>query len=434
MKSPEYVRDVTRIWRRLLDERRAATRDDIRELEAVFSRQGFTDGYFTSNISSKMLGVRTEAQKRESRELEAFDGIKRKIGIEMVVQMKADTPVELCVRSQEKEVSVRGDVPMQAINAPLDKAAVERCLSKLGGTPYELTKIDIELDAGLMMPVSALNALRRSAIEELGKVSASKIVSAKEVENKRITPTNQKARKKTAAFYTPKSVTDKARKFFDVIYTPLECYDGSTNGAILPPVIFDSEADKVKKMLDLARERGCEHLLVANIGHLSLVENMGFVLHGDFRLNVYNNATVAFYERLGFEDILLSPELTLPQMRDIGGATGACVYGRIPLMITEKCVSPELDAKGGCDSCKSGKATLVDRRGVSFPVLRTFLHRSLIFNSVPVYMADKSELLVKNGVIMQHFIFTTESAREVDDVIEAYQNHSPSQCAKTRMR
>ena len=434
MKSPEYVRDVTRIWRRLLDERRAATRDDMRELEAVFSRQGFTDGYFTSNISSKMLGVRTEAQKRESRELEAFDGIKRKIGIEMAVRMKADAPVELCVRSQGVEVSVTGDVPMQAINAPLDKAALERSLSKLGGTPYELRKIDIELDAGLMMPVSALNALRRSAIEELGKVNTQVSAVAREVQEKRVLPTNKRTKKKTAAFYNPKSVTDKARKFFDVIYTPLESYDGSTNGAILPPVIFDSEADKVKKMLDLARERGCQHLLVANIGHLSLVENMGFVLHGDLRLNVYNNATVAFYEQLGFEDILLSPELTLPQMRDIGGATGACVYGRIPLMITEKCVSPELDAKGGCDSCKSGKATLVDRRGVSFPVLRTFEHRSLIFNSVPVYMADKSELLGKNGVIMQHFIFTTESSREVDEVIEAYLCHSPTDKQKTRMR
>ena len=327
-----------------------------------------------------------------------------------------------------------GDIPMQAINAPLDKAAVERCLAKLGGTPYELTKIDIELDEGLMMPVSALNALRRSAIEALGKSKTSEPVSAKEVEIKRITPKNKKARKKTAAFYNPKNVTDKARKFFDVIYLPLESYDGSTNGAILPPVIFDSEKAKVRQMLLSARERGCHHLLVANIGHLLIAENMGFELHGDIRLNVYNNATSAVCEELGLEDVLLSPELTLPQMRDIGGATGACVYGRLPLMITEKCVSPELDAKGGCDSCKQGRATLVDRRGVSFPVLRTFEHRSLIFNSVPLYMADKSELLDRNGIAMQHFIFTTESSREVDDVIEAYLRHSPTDKPKTRMR
>ena len=69
-----------------------------------------------------------------------------------------------------------------------------------------------------------------------------------------------------------------------------------------------------------------------------------------------------------------------------------------------------------------------------FPVLRTFDHRSLIFNSVPVYMADKSDLLSKNGIVMQHFIFTTESSREVDGVIEAYKNHSPTNNPKTRMR
>ena len=434
MKSPEYVREVTRIWRRLLDERRAATKEDIRELEAVFSRQGFTDGYFTSGISSKMLGVRTEAQKRESRELAAFEGIKRKIGVEMSACIKAEKPARLCLRSADKQITVTGGVPMKAINAPLDKAAVERCLSKLGGTPYELKKIDIELDEGLIMPVSALNALRRSAVEQLSRSQDTRTVRRHDVEQERILPVNKKVSKKTAAFYSVTSVTERARKFFDVIYTPLESYNGSTNGAILPPVIFDSEAQRVVKMLEAARQRGCQHLLVSNVGHLALARGMGFELHGDIRLNVYNNATAATCEQLGFADILLSPELTLPQMRDIGGARGACVYGRIPLMITEKCVAPELDAKGGCESCKQGRATLVDRLGVSFPVLRVFEHRSLIFNSVPVYMADKSELLLKNGITMQHFIFTTETSREVDEVIDLYQSHSPTQKAKTRMR
>ena len=50
MKSPEYVREVARVYRRLLDERRGATRDEMKLLAEVFSRGGFTDGYFKGKI------------------------------------------------------------------------------------------------------------------------------------------------------------------------------------------------------------------------------------------------------------------------------------------------------------------------------------------------------------------------------------------------
>ena len=44
MKSPKYVFGVTRIYRRLLDEGRAANVEEERELQRIFSRDGFTDG------------------------------------------------------------------------------------------------------------------------------------------------------------------------------------------------------------------------------------------------------------------------------------------------------------------------------------------------------------------------------------------------------
>ena len=50
LKAPEYVREVTAVYRRLLDERRAATDIEVAELAAIFSRSGFTDAYFQKNI------------------------------------------------------------------------------------------------------------------------------------------------------------------------------------------------------------------------------------------------------------------------------------------------------------------------------------------------------------------------------------------------
>ncbi len=66
MKSPAYVYTTSRIWRTLLDEERDATDGEMESLAGIFSRSGFTDGYFTGKISSQMLGVRTQEDKNRS--------------------------------------------------------------------------------------------------------------------------------------------------------------------------------------------------------------------------------------------------------------------------------------------------------------------------------------------------------------------------------
>ena len=424
MKSPEYVRDVTRIWRRLLDERRAADVEDMRELEAVFSRDGFTDGYFKGKIGKSMLGVRSEQQKQSSRELEPFVGISRRIPVDMQVTIKADTPISLTVVRCDsgKSADVTGDVPLVARTAPTDSEAVRRSLSKLGDTPFALNSLEVDIDGGLMIPVSMLNSLRRTAVDALMKTDGEDKPSVSHAPYVAVRPSAKRSISRSAMFYRPEEIPTEAYDFFDMIYTPLHKYNGNTQGVALPPVIFDSERLKVEQMLNEARQLGAKHLLVGNIGHLDLARRSGMRIHGDIRLNVCNNATVRVYEQIGFEDVILSPELSVAQMRDIGGKSLALIYGRVPLMVTEKCVSSEI---ADCDRCKKGAVMLTDRKGISFPVLREFEHRSLIVNSVPVYMADRQDLLDKNRLTMSHFIFTTESASEVATVIRAYEKRLP---------
>lgn len=423
MKSPEYVSEVTRIWRRLLDERRAAGVEDIRELEAIFSRGGFTSAYFCKNIGNKMLGTRSEAQKRETRERAAFEGIKRRLPVSLKATVRADMPAELAVKELRSGISVTvlGDVPQAAINAPISADDVKKSLSKLGQTQFVAESIEVVLDEGLMLPISALNALRRSAIAAVvGRLNERRLSEPAEAELD--VPSGVRDDTRTALFYEPNNVPPSAYEYFDVIYTPLEKYNGTTNGVALPPVIFDSELDKVRSLLEAAVKMGAEHVLVGNVGHVGLVDGLGLRLHGSFRLNVFNNSSAAFYERRGFEDTVLSLELTMAQARDIGGKTAVCVYGREPLMVTEKCVSRQI---ADCRSCGEGRVRLTDRRGVRFPVLAAYGHRSIIFNSVPRYMADKNAELDKNGIKMRFFIFTVESKKQADEVILSYESSLP---------
>ncbi len=69
MKSPDYVGAVTSVYRKLIDEKRNATPKEMEILSGIFSRSGFTDGYFLSKITPDMFGIRTEKDKKISSEL-----------------------------------------------------------------------------------------------------------------------------------------------------------------------------------------------------------------------------------------------------------------------------------------------------------------------------------------------------------------------------
>ncbi len=241
-------------------------------------------------------------------------------------------------------------------------------------------------------------------------------------------PVGRRSRTKTAYFSSPRQYTAAAQKFFDLAFIPVELHGAAAregirfDGVALPPVIPDSERAEVKNLLLSAKRAGATHALVGNVGHLDLATEAGLIPHGDFRLNVCNTESAAAVEKLGFADFILSPELTLPRIRDIGGDSRVIVYGRLPLMITEKCVGKEC---GSCRDCELGKACLTDRMGKKFPVLRVFRHRSMIVNCLPTYMGDSPSELRAAGIAGEHYIFTVEAPREVDRVINARSKNAP---------
>ena len=131
-------------------------------------------------------------------------------------------------------------------------------------------------------------------------------------------------------------------------------------------------------------------------------------------MNPYNAASAAVLRMLGAERVLASLELTPPRASSVGGVLA---YGRAPLMLTERCFVRE---NAGCAACRSFAFT--DRRGMRFPVLREYMHRNLIFNSVLTYMGDKKEELARYRISHHHFIFSDESAAEIRRVLASYQS------------
>ncbi len=427
MKSPEYVRGTTKIWRQLLDEGRDAEAFERRRLEELFSRGGFTDGYYTQSIGRGMLGIRSDEDKQASREVERFNKITRKAPIDMSVTLVSGKNALLTVTDNKRCVTVTGDIPMEAINAPLDEQSVRKCMAKLGDTPFYLDKFELEMCGRIMMPISALNSLRRRGVEKLLELTDErKEIVLGEIKHPKCSLVPKK--RNVGRFYLPEGITEAAREFFDIIMLPLDKFtdfDGSADGFWMPEVIFDSEWKNVKEKLEKAVKKCPEYIIISNLGQIKTVKELfpDTKLIADFRFNTGNQSAAEFLERCGFESYVASPELTLPQLRDLRGAKAAVVYGRIPLMLLEKCVIKELYGdKAACNVCGRSEGKMKDRRGFVFPIMRTAEHRNIVFNSIPTYMADRQDKLLSSGLTDRHFIFTTESRKETDYVIEAYKS------------
>ncbi|MBQ8322068.1 MAG: DUF3656 domain-containing protein [Clostridia bacterium] len=411
MKSAGYVYTVTKIYRRLLDEGRDATAEEMNELRRAFSRGGFTDGYLTGKIKSGMTGVRADADKEESRAISEIEFLPNKVKARAKVLIKRGEPSEMTLVAENgREARAVGPVPNDAIHSPLTSDEVKARLSKMGNTFISLSAdaIDLVLDEGLNLSPGALNALRREAAAAL-EGAAERELDLFEYALPEKRPIRTQGFD-TAVFLGDCEIPDKSdvqypfrAGFASVFRADLP---DTVNGIYIPPIITEGELQALFGALDRVDIEKRPYALVSNLGHIAIAKKYGFKIVIDFRLNVTNRAAAKALLELGAEHIILSPELTLPKCRDIGG--GVIVYGRIPLMITERCFICE---NYGCSKCSS--ASLVDRKGEKFPIVREYQHRNLILNSAITYMGDRQGELAKSSVGSRHFIFSTERSGEI---------------------
>ena len=81
--------------------------------------------------------------------------------------------------------------------------------------------------------------------------------------------------------------------------------------------------------------------------------------------------------------------------------------------------------RNGCEICSRNVAEMTDRKGITFPILRELPHRNIVLNSLPTNMSDRQDELERAIILDRHFIFTVESADEVDRVVECFKKKLP---------
>ena len=438
MKRPEYVAVVTSIYARALREGREPTSEELEQLRAAFSRQGFTDGYFRDDTGRHMFGTRQE--EREPKEL--FAAARADYGREHplvaltgALTLREGEPMALTLSDGVRQVTARGEAPQRAKMRPTTPQEARERIQKTGGTPYAVTALEVEAGEGLMAPAAQLNALRREALEELTALRA-------QPPARRSLPfapengdqgSNAGAPVYTVALHDASQLTDAllARRPA-VVYLPLEealkvrdrfgdmAGQGVEPSVILPRVLWDREVPEVERALAELKRSGARSLLVGNLGGISLAERVGLPARGDFGLEVYNSQCAGAYREMGLQSAALSFEQRLSRVRDQKKPLPSelIVYGRLPLMITENCIYKARDGKcrRGCEA----RQGILDRKKARFPVLRAWGCRNEIFNGVPLWLADRRQELERCGLWALRLNFVLEKPEDCVRIFDAY--------------
>ena len=416
LRGPEYVAAAVNACRKSL----AGKPFDKQQLQDVFSRSGFTNGYIEGKISGAMFGVRTPEDTAASKAaMPAIRELYRREAQRVPVAFTVTVAENGCTLAAADGAGRRAEVALAGAMEPAradQRPAIEKALAKTGGTPFYSESVDFEGEPGYL-PASAWNDARRAVLEQLLALrSAPKAWNCAPARLPAARRHALGAKQLWARFEGPEQLPAPLPGDLAGVILPLlrwrEVPEALRAKTVLeaPRVMFGG-MEAAAKALAEAKEAGFAGVMVHNIGHLPLAK--GWKLYGGFGLNVANPLSALCWKDLGLSALTVSPETPFAEMEAIepGVPTWAIVYGHLPLMITRACPLQNVTDCAHCDK----QGLLTDRKRRQFPV-RCGRGVRQIYNPVPLYMGDKLKKLPADGALAW---FTLETPAEAARVLAA---------------
>lgn len=401
MKRPEYVAVAVRACKEQRDNGFVSD-DTAVALKSVFSRTGFTDGYYTGKTGYEMFGYRRKNdvvaadEKLFSKIRQDYKDELSNIAISGTFTAKIGEKPTLEITDGSHTVKVTSDfICQQAQRVALDKEKCEAQLKKTGATAYFFESLSINTEDSLSLPLSVLNAMRRDALNRLDDLRAVRHnykindIEITEPDTSLVPKGNGVRARMTTAKFSP------AFKACELIYVPIFTdneklkallAEGYNIGVEIPRGLFKNE-ERIAKRLGEVKQLGINDALCSNLAAVYMAKAEKMRVHGGFGLNLVNTYDLLWAEEYGLEDAELSFELTFERINRLGGriARGIITYGHLPLMLTVNC--PAKSENISCKSCKNS-SEMTDRRGEKFPLKCDGICTEVL-NCVPLYIADK---------------------------------------------
>lgn len=431
MKSAAYVSAVTGIYNKYRSGGEVSIQDKTL-LENIFSRGGFTQGYFKGSFGREMLSynknhddIFANATQKVIDDAKSLANIEHKNYIDAVFKMKKGEPVYFEAKYNGKTYSAKGETKAEAAaNMPIDKERIVSQLKKLGSTTLEFSSLELDVEDGLYVPIKEINSVRRIVCEQIESLICA---AGRKYEGEKFTlPPKLKlpnARALSTASVLNGAQADACYELgFARIYIPYSLY-------IKNKEKYDSEPDVYAVKLPPINHDGKENdfsninlnlVCVTNLGQLNKL-GPNIKKHADYRLNICNSLSIRQVAQMGFSSLCLSPEITLSVMSTLSGnvPTEVVVYGRLSLMTVKNCLVKSSLNKCGC--VKDEIYYLRDRKNICFP-LECIKGEciNVIYNSAPIFMADRMHEVKKISAAYHRFDFTDETPSQIHTIVEQY--------------
>jgi putative protease len=324
-----------------------------------------------------------------------------------------------------------------AAKRALDDTQLREQFGRLGGTGFALGSLDTTgLAAGLFIPVSELNHLRQSAIEQLAERlnwDRSSRLAEREARilavSQAVSPIERATTPRlTAVVYNVADAEAAADAgATEIVLDPFLRHPAPSINSVLalreslksrnvgfrlrtPTIVRPEDRKATDKWLKLDVP-----FLTGHLGLLAELSRAGKDVVGDYALNVFNQHTAAEMFRLGASRLVLSIELTTKEMSEVaapwnGAGFDAFVYGRPEGMTIEHCVlSAAFDREPTTcrDLCvkKHTDVRLTDPAGYTFAVATDSACRNRLLHSRPVEGSEFIPALWEAGIRGYHLVF-----------------------------
>lgn len=371
------------------------------------------------------------------------------------------------------KVSVQSDcLAESALKQVTPEIEIRKQIGRLGNTWFMLDDAVIE-NQGCMVPKSIINKMRQEAIQELydcrkahmeygitetPRETFHSLTVKKEVGEETpsiVVRTNQ-------IRHIEEALDSGVKRFifggesYNHLPIPYEDYQRAIDlikrchaqvTFALPRVIREANSDSLYRRLKKLCQLKPDAIETEHCGMLYLADAFGIPVECGPSFNLFNSEAVALVEKWGVNAAYLSPELTLPQIKNIIKNNhiplGVYVYGRAEMMISEYCVINSVlsdQPKIHCPApCMKHNYSLKDEHGNIFPVKTDEWCHMHILNSkildMEPYLRDLARIGVKRlcmdlrgtdgniGPLCGRYIDSLMNEKEKDFFVKNQGNH-----------
>lgn len=347
-------------------------------------------------------------------------------------------PASLHLSGGGCDVMVQTADPCPPAHKRMEETRIAASLRKTGGTVFAIKEVKVCQTGTPFLAVAALNALRREALEKLENAivqaayprkiqrqSAQKAAQesfrweygadahtwqktsylAAQVQ----TAEQAKAAWKAGADRVYMSASSRPQDFLELEAAGVRVY------LALPAYLDDAEVLAAERLLD--RYSCFCGILAGNLAGVALAQRRQMPFVSDIALNIASAQGVDCLRSMGAENVALSAELNLEEIRQINRlGSEVVVFGRIPVMHLRHCPLRKI---GQCGRC--GQAELRDEKGHAFPLVKGGIESCLlqVLASVPMAVGEVQKLR-DAGICGMRLCFYGEGGSQVMRAVLAY--------------